>query len=553
MDEFSRKMKMFENLLDDDFDLFDDDDLPPDVPMNVPPYTFSKRDTGLDLNVVSLTDPAGESDARKQIMKLNRLGDEIYDVIRLDVSDIPDKKTSEKIIFKDTECKITRIPAAVVINESDADVLNVGISYMSGYYYLDGDTDLYPVDMMFAVDDSVYRMFDTYENVYDKYNAILQYHKLTASQRKFFRNQFNRPRISENTDDAIFTPIRDEKALRVLYETCKDTYSDSTRARAMTLFSELGGHMNYGERSDAVNQLSHMLGIDTQVHPYKKKTFDEIMALMDEYIYGLDEFKESFAEFLLAMQYAGSTNFSALLVGPPGVGKTSIGKVIAKCCDKPFIHIDCSGADVIAMSGLVKSYSGAKAGKVIDSLWEIGRADAVIMFDEIDKLSVTKEGNPYSVFLKALGPQKLLRDEYVDADIDVSSTIFIATANNPEDIPGYVINRFGDNIFYLDKYSDEEKTEIARLHLVRSILRQHNIDETELKFTEEALMYIAREYCEDEGVREMEGYLKSLVRKVIRLWSSHPEEKNIVVDEDFVRKHLKKKSSNKKSEFRMGF
>ena len=128
------------------------------------------------------------------------------------------------------------------------------------------------------------------------------------------------------------------------------------------------------------------------------------------------------------MQFSGCSNFAALIIGPPGVGKTSIGSIVSECCDKPLVYIDCSGADVIGMSGLVKSYSGAKAGKVIDGLWEIGRTDAVVLFDEIDKLSVTKEGNPYSVFLKALGPQKLLHDEYVDEDIDVSSSIFIATA-----------------------------------------------------------------------------------------------------------------------------
>lgn len=517
-------------------------------------YSITKVNAGLNLYAVALNNPASNLDIRKMVQQMNKYTNETIDVIRLSASDIPEKTSSKTVNYKNTQCRFIFNEETVLLNEMNEAELIVGIKRPDSYYYLDGEDGRYPVVLLFAVDDATYNMFQTYDQILAKHNALKHYAKLTVSQRSFFKRQFNRPKKTEaKNDESIYTPIRDEKALRILYDTCRDTYSEATRAKANLIFSELKSSFSSSDKVNLINQLSHILGIDTQLHPYRKKSFDEIKAIMNKHIYGLDDFKESFAEFLLAMQFSDCSDFAALLVGPPGVGKTSIGSVIAECCDKPFIHIDCSGADVIAMSGLVKSYSGAKAGKVIDGFWEIGRADAVVLFDEIDKLSFTKEGNPYSVFLKALGPQKMLHDEYVDEDIDVSSTVFICTANDINEIPGYIVNRFGDNIFYLDKYTLDEKVAIAKHYLLSSILEKHNISKDALTFSDEALMLIAREYCRDEGMREMQGYIKSLIRKVIRIWSVNGEISCIFVDEAFVRTHLKKMKTHKEDSRKMGF
>lgn len=516
-------------------------------------YTITKTNAGLDLYAVTLNNPSVSLNVKKLVQQMNKYTNEKYEVIRLTASVIPEKCSSATIFYKDTECQFNCIGDTIVINESNAPELNVAIKYRDKHYYFKGEDEHFPVEILFAADDETYKMFQTYETVYEKYKALKPYSELTASQRNFFKNQFNRPEKTNSRDENIYTPIRDVKALRVLYETCKNTYNESTRAKIKLLFSELDSNPSNSDKINLVNQLSHILGIDTQLHPFRKKTYDEIIAIMDKYIYGLNDFKESFAEFLLAMQFSDCSDFAALLVGPPGVGKTSIGSIVSECCDKPFVYIDCSGADVIAMSGLVKSYSGAKAGKVIDGLWEIGRTDAVVLFDEIDKLSVTKEGNPYSVFLKALGPQKKLYDEFVDEDIDVSSSIFIATANNINDIPGYIVNRFGDNIFYLDRYSSEEKVAIAQNHLIPSIFKKYSINRNYLVISDEALMLIACEYCTDEGMREMDGFIKSLVRKIIRIWSENPETSCITVDKAFVKKYLKKKMPCKNNSRKIGF
>lgn len=553
-DDFLKRMRSLSDYDDDIFEELADAKISYDKPTDtVKDYSITKTNAGLDLYAVTLNNPSATLNVKKLVQQMNKYTNEKYEVIRLIASLIPEKYSSATIFYKDTECRFNCIGDTVLINESNATELNVAIKYRDKHYYFKGEDEHFPVEVLFAVDEETYRMFETYENIADKYKALKPYSKLTASQRRFFKTQFNRPQKTETQDESIYTPIRDAKALRVLYETCKNTYSDSTRAKISLLFSELDSNPSNSDKINLINQISHILGIDTQLHPYRKKTYDEIISLMNKHIYGLNDFKESFAEFLLAMQFSDCSDFAALLVGPPGVGKTSIGTIISECCDKPLVYIDCSGADVIAMSGLVKSYSGAKAGKVIDGLWEIGRSDAVILFDEIDKLSVTKEGNPYSVFLKALGPQKKLYDEFVDEDIDVSSSIFIATANDINDIPGYIVNRFGDNIFYLDKYSSDEKIAIAVNHIIPSILEKHMLDKDTLTFTDEALMLVAHEYCEDEGMREMAGYIKTLVRKAIRIWSEDQKISCITVDEEFVKQYLKKKTPHKNNSRKVGF
>lgn len=514
-------------------------------------YSVKKINSDMDVYIIKPHSATVIHQVKKLITKANMVSGYLYDNIKVSADFLSEDKP-RLFVYKNTRCELVVTDETVFLNDSNSSTLNAGIKYDAQSFFLDGESPIIQLKILFVLDDA-YKLFDAYDTIPQKHSAIEEYGNLTSPQRAFLRSQFNRPIKTGFKDDSLYTPIKNEKALRVLYETCKDTYDEKTRMKAKLILNELRGSLNYGDRVDLVNQLSHILCIDTQAYPYKNKTFDEIISLFDKHMYGLYEFKERFAEFLLAAQYSKSTSFAVLLVGPPGVGKTSIGTVTAQCCEKPFVHIDCSGADVIAMSGLVKSYGGAKAGKVFDSLWEIGRADAVVMFDEIDKLSITKEGNPYSVFLKALGPQKLLHDEYVDSDIDVSSTIFIATANNINDIPGYIINRFGDNIFYLDKYSCEEKVAITENYVVKASLEEHNINQSELLFSKEALLLLANEYCEDEGMREMTGYITSLIRKVIRLWVCNCITKPFTVDESFVRENLVKKTDRKKQKLKLGF
>ena len=505
-------------------------------------FVISKIECGMDMYSVKGTDYRSSARARMHASKLTRVSDEKTEIITVSASLFAENKRSQNFTFNKTNCTLLTDSRSVIINDSNADKLTVGISYPVTFYFPFGEGGSYPLTVLFAVDSNTFGMFETYEAADRIHSALSKYNGLTSAQRKFFKRQYASPRKASE-QSGVYTPIRDEGALRVLFETCRHTYDEHVQAKAEMILDILKSSSGYGEKADLKNQLSHILGINTHHEPIKKIGFYEIMEAFNRKIYGLTDFKEKLAEFILAMQYSKDISFAALLIGSPGVGKTSAAEVMAECTGKELLQIDCSGADVIAMSGLVRSYGGAKAGKVIDGLWEAGKSDLLLFFDEIDKLSITKEGNPYSIFLKALGPQRMLHDEYVETDIDISSSLILASANNIDDVPGYVLNRFGDNIFFIDDYSAEEKVEIAKQFTIRKVLIEHRIDAERLIMSDEALYLLAEEYCEDAGMREMTGYLRTIARKAIRLWHCNEIEKLLIVDEDFIKNYIKKKPS----------
>lgn len=504
--------------------------------------------TGLSLFIIhSKQQSPIKRSAKKAI--LQRDAETVFDITRFSTFNVVARFTEMSIIeYKNTRCKLVDTDKTVFINSTQSKEVVAGIQYDDKYYCYDDDEDKrYPLKLLFAVDEETYALFNDYEDVYDKYKAIITYSLLTMPQRAFVKSQFARPKQKDIKNEFAYTPIKNEKALRLLFEICENTYSPSIRAKAKMLFAELDAGTSSSDKHDIVSQLSHILCIDTQLYPFEPKTYDEIMECFDKHIYGMTELKERIAEYIIAMQYSGSANFEILLVGPPGVGKTSIGEAVAEVYNNPYVHIDCAGANSISMGGLVKSYGGARAGKCVEGLYAKGRSDVTMMFDEIDKLN-TKDGDPYSVLIKAIGPQKMLYDEYVDQDIDVSATKIICTANQPDLLPDYILNRFGDNIFYIDAYSAEEKVAIAQKHLVRKKLSRYNISEDEIAFEQEALELLANEYCQDDGAREMASYIESLIRKVIVRWNRGMAEKPFVIDVEFVKANLTKMSLEGKNQ-----
>lgn len=536
-----RNQSLYDSLFEDGFDEFVEDEIDEEDSKNTDKdYSVEKVEAGLPLYVIH--DASGsriEKERRRRV--LQSAVDKVQEIVRFSTISVLARDTEMAYIeYKDTRCKLVDTDStAVVIN--GASELVCGIEYDSHHYCYSDEEKCYPLRVLFAVDEETYKMFDNYDSIREQHKVIVTYSNLTKPQREFFKKQYNRPVQKADRKENDYTPIRNLEALRLLFETCENTYSPAVRAKVKLLFSELDRGISSSDRHDIVCQLSHILCIDTQLYPYEPKTYDQIMECFDKHIYGMTELKERIAEYIIAMQYSGSANFEILLVGPPGVGKTSIGEAVAEVYNNPYVHIDCAGANSISMGGLVKSYGGARAGKCVQGLYAKGRSDVTMMFDEIDKLN-TKEGDPYSVLIKAIGPQKMLYDEYVDQDIDVSATKIICTANQPELLPDYILNRFGDNIFYIDAYSHDEKVAIAQKHLVRKKLSRYNINEDEIIFEKSALEVIAKDYCEDEGAREMASYVESLIRKVIVRWSRGISEKPFVIDEAFVRENLTKMS-----------
>ena len=475
--------------------------------------------------------------------------DPVYDTARLLIKN-EDISGSNKMAFRieDTDCNLSfdySIP--VVVSDFKKEV-NVIFSRPESYYRYEYEPREYPCKCVCVADDETFDMFSNYRELEEKVEAIKTFWRLNPLQREYVKKRYSKPKYTEDDKkEGCFKPIQDKASLEMMYTICKDTYSAEDRAKLDSLFDKLDNRYGGESKADILTQISYKLCIDTDAIERKEKSYDEIMRIFDEYVYGMDELKERIAEYILAMQYANANYFSILLVGSPGVGKTSVCNAICAIMQCELANVDCSGVNYVALGGIVKTYGCAQPGKISNALIEKGKTDLILRLDEVDKLVSDKDGDAFSALNKPLGPQRLLYDEFLADDIDMSNCKIICTSNDLNKIPGYIINRFEDNVFYIPDYTAEDKAEIAKHHLIPKEMKYFKVSSDDIIFTDEAIMEVASNYCLDAGAREMSGYVKSLIRKAIKGWYRGTDKKPTVVDVDFVRKHLKlpEKKENK--------
>ena len=250
---------------------------------------------------------------------------------------------------------------------------------------------------------------------------------------------------------------------------------------------------------------------------YSKDSFDLINArnILDTDHDGLEDIKERIIEFLALGSYRGHISGSIiLLVGPPGVGKTSIGKSIARSLGREFYRFSVGGMrDEAEIKGHRRTYVGAMPGKFVQALKESEVANPVIMLDEIDKIGASYQGDPASALLEALDPEQNsdFLDHYLDLRLDLSKVLFVCTANQLDTIPGPLLDRM--ETIHLAGYLASEKLEIARNHLWPKQLSKANIKKSQLKISDAALKKIIDGYAREAGVRGLDKQLGKAVRK----------------------------------------
>jgi ATP-dependent Lon protease len=279
--------------------------------------------------------------------------------------------------------------------------------------------------------------------------------------------------------------------------------------------------------------------------PWAKTTEDNLdleraRTILDEDHYDLDKVKDRIIESLAVAKLKGDVSGSILcFVGPPGVGKTSLGQSIARTLGREFVRISVGGVrDESEIRGHRRTYIGAMPGTVIRALRDAESRNPVFLIDEIDKMGADYRGDPASAMLEVLDPEQhaTFRDHYLDLPFDLSKVLFITTANQLETIPGPLLDRM--DVIHLSGYTEEEKLGIARKYLVPKQLEAHGLDASQVTITENALRTVIREYTREAGVRNLERQIAALSRKAARRVAEGKAKGAARVDERRVRSWL---------------
>ncbi|WP_409278377.1 endopeptidase La [Pseudomonas defluvii] len=273
------------------------------------------------------------------------------------------------------------------------------------------------------------------------------------------------------------------------------------------------------------NYLDWATALPWGVYGKDKLDLKHARKVLDLHHAGLDDIKERIVEFLAVGAYKGEISGSiVLLVGPPGVGKTSIGKSIAESLGRPFYRFSVGGMrDEAEIKGHRRTYIGAQPGKLVQALKDVGVMNPVIMLDEIDKMGQSYQGDPASALLETLDPEQNVDflDHYLDLRLDLSKVLFVCTANTLDSIPGPLLDRM--EVIRLSGYITEEKLAIAKRHLWPKQLQKAGVAKTSLSITDSALRAVIEDYAREAGVRQLEKQLGKLVRKAVVRLLDHPD------------------------------
>jgi len=346
--------------------------------------------------------------------------------------------------------------------------------------------------------------------------------QMERSQREYYLNEQMAAIQKELGDrDELKSEIQElEKAIkrkRMPEEAAKKAKSELKKLKLMSPMS--------AEATVVRNYLDWLIQLPWNEKTEEKIDVNQAEAVLDHDHFGLNKVKERISEHLAVQSLVGKTQGPIIcLVGPPGVGKTSLARSIAKSIGRNFVKIALGGVrDEAEIRGHRRTYIGALPGKMVQAMKKAETINPVILLDEIDKMSTDFRGDPSSALLEVLDPEqnKFFADHYLEVEYDLSHVMFITTANSQHSIPWALLDRL--EVINLSGYTEEEKIEIAKRHLIPKLVQRHGLDETKINFQESAVIELLRHYTKEAGVRNLEREISAVCRKIAREFSKSKE------------------------------
>ena len=358
--------------------------------------------------------------------------------------------------------------------------------------------------------------------------------QMEKSQKEYYLNEQMKAiqkELGDDEDDEISNYMKKIEHTKLSKEAREKALAEVKKLRTMSAMSS--------EATVVRNYLDWILDIPWKKRSKVNKELDKAMEILEADHYGLDKVKERIIEYLAVQSRADKVKGPILcLVGPPGVGKTSLGKSIAKATGRAFVRASLGGMrDEAEIRGHRRTYIGSMPGKIIKGMKKAGTTNPLFLLDEIDKLGNDYRGDPSSALLEVLDPEQnvAFNDHYLEVDYDLSDVMFVTTANSL-DMPRPLLDRM--EIIRLSGYTEDEKVEIAKRHLIPKIFAENAVKPKELQITDGAVRSIIRYYTREAGVRNLERELATIARKAVKETLLSKKAKKIEVTEKNIDKYL---------------